>query len=237
MVLLLTFPPISDHKPLLIKGKCYSLDNSDNSFSLSKKTVKWDRLKCINKKELIFDNNYFSALEEVIPDTDISNDDVSMKFISISFNIVKGLNITSMSEVRKSFYHMSQKIFNLKKFKLKLYKAINGRCSNYNLDEFEKLIEKYNKMYKIINHVCNIYRKAEYQRWINTECEYMKSHNPKKARKWLKATTKVDKFKNMSISPVKDKNGKLATSTKEQLEVWHNHYKNLHQTNLISIVH
>ena len=26
-------------------------------------------------------------------------------------------------------------------------------------------------------------------------------------------------------SPVKDKNSKLATSTKEQLEVWHNHYK------------
>ena len=29
----------------------------------------------------------------------------------------------------------------------------------------------------------------------------------------------------MSNSPVKDKNSKLATSTKEQLEVWHNHYK------------
>ena len=173
----------------------------------------------------------------MIPDFDIGIDDVSKKFISTSFNIAKELNIMSMSDIGKSFYHMSQKIFNLKKFKLKLYKAINGRCSNYNLDEFEKLIEKYNKMYKIINHVCNIYRKAEYQRWINTECEYMKSHNPKKARKWLKATTKVDKFKNMSISPVKDKNGKLATSTKEQLEVWHNHYKNLHQTNLISIVH
>ena len=48
----------------------------------------------------------------------------------------------------------------------------------------------------------------------------MKSHNPKKAWKWLKTTAKVDKCKNMSNSPVKDKNGKLATSTKEQLEVW-----------------
>ena len=55
----------------------------------------------------------------------------------------------------------------------------------------------------------------------------MKSHNPKKAWKWLKTTAKVDKCKNMSNSPVKDKNGKLATSTKEQLEVWHNHYKKL----------
>ena len=34
------------------------------------------------KKESVFDNNYFSVLEEVIPDTDISVDDVSKKFIS-----------------------------------------------------------------------------------------------------------------------------------------------------------
>jgi len=30
-------PPISDYKSLLIKGKCFTLDNSDNSFSLPKK--------------------------------------------------------------------------------------------------------------------------------------------------------------------------------------------------------
>jgi len=29
----------------------------------------------------------------------------------------------------------------------------------------------------------------------------------------------------MSVSPVKDKNGKLATSTKEQLEVRHNQWR------------
>jgi len=110
---------------------------------------------------------------------------------------------------------------------MKLYKAIKGRGSYHNLDEFEELIEKYNRMCKIIHDMCNIYRKTEYQHWINTGCEYMKSHNPKKAWKWLKTTAKVDKFKNMSNSPVKDKNGKLATSTKEQLEVWHNHYKKL----------
>ena len=81
------FPPISDHKPLLIKGKCLSLDNSDNSFFMPKKTVKWDRLKYINEKESIFDNNYFSVLEEVIPDPNISIDDFSKKSISISFNI------------------------------------------------------------------------------------------------------------------------------------------------------
>ena len=57
-----------------------------------------------NKKESIFDNNYFSVLEEVIPDPNISIDDVSKKFISTSFNIAKELNITSMSEVRKFFF-------------------------------------------------------------------------------------------------------------------------------------
>jgi len=115
MVLLLTFPHISDHKPLLIKGKCFSLDNSDNSFSLPKKTVKWDRLKCINEKESIFDNNYFSVLEEVIPDPNISIDDISKKFISTSFNIAKELNITSMSEVRKSFFFICHRKYLISK--------------------------------------------------------------------------------------------------------------------------
>ena len=137
MVLLLTFPPISDHKPLLIKGKCFSSVNSDNSFFLPKKTVKWDRLKCINEKESICNNNYFSVLEDVIPDPNINIDDISKKFISTSFNIAKELNITSISEVRKSFFHMSQKIFNSQKLKMKLYKAIKRRGSYHNLDEFE----------------------------------------------------------------------------------------------------
>jgi len=78
----------------------------------------------------------------VIPDPNISIDDISKKFISTSFNIAKELNITSMSEVRKSFFHMSQKIFNLQKLKMKLYKAIKRRGSYHNLDEFEELIEK-----------------------------------------------------------------------------------------------
>jgi len=60
----------------------------------------------------------------VIPDPNIGFDDVSKKFISTSFNIAKELNITSMSEVRKSFFHMSQKIFNLQKLKMKLYKPL-----------------------------------------------------------------------------------------------------------------
>jgi len=47
--------------------------------------------------------------------------------------------------------------------------------------------------------MCNIYRKAEYQHWINTVCEYIKSHNLKKAWKWLKTTAKVDKFKIFQI--------------------------------------
>ena len=58
---------------------------------------------------------------------------------------------------------MSQKIFNLQKLKMKLYKSIKRRGSTYNLDKFEEIIEKYNRMCKIIHHMCNIYRKAEYQ--------------------------------------------------------------------------
>jgi hypothetical protein len=84
----------------------------------------------------------------VIPDPNISINDISKKFISISFNIAKELNITSISEVRKSFFHMSQKIFNLQKLKMKLYKSIKRRGSYHNLDEFEELIEKYNRMCK-----------------------------------------------------------------------------------------
>jgi len=97
MVLFIDFPPISDHKPLLIKkGKCFSLGNSDNSFSLPKKeTVKWDRLKCLNEKESIFlIITTFSVLENVIQDPNISIDDVSKKFISTSFDIAKELDIT-----------------------------------------------------------------------------------------------------------------------------------------------
>jgi len=89
----------------------------------------------------------------VIPDPNISIDDISKKFISISFNIAKELNITSISEVRKSFFHMSQKIFNLQKLKMKSYKAIKRKGSYYNLDEFEELIEKYNRMCKIIHDI------------------------------------------------------------------------------------
>jgi len=92
------------------------------------------------KKNQFFDNNYFNVLKEVIPDPNISIDDISKKFISTSFNIVKELNITSISDVRKSFFHMSQKIFNLQKLKMKLYKAIKRRGSYHNLDEFEELI-------------------------------------------------------------------------------------------------
>jgi len=89
----------------------------------------------------------------VIPDPNISINDISKKFISISFNIAKELNITSISEVRKSFFHMSQKIFNLQKLKMKLYKSVKRRGSYHNLDEFEELIEKYNGMCKIIRYV------------------------------------------------------------------------------------
>jgi len=73
----------------------------------------------------------------VIPDPNIIIDISFKKLISSSFENVKEFNIMSLSEVRKSFFHMSRKIFNLEKLKIKLYKAIKRRGSNHNLDEFE----------------------------------------------------------------------------------------------------
>jgi len=82
----------------------------------------------------------FSVLEEVIPDPDISIDNVSMKSISTSFNIAKELKRTSMSEVRKSlFSYVTKNILIYEKLKMKLYKAIKGSGSNCNLKEFEVL--------------------------------------------------------------------------------------------------
>ena len=69
------------------------------------------------KKNQFFDNNYFNVLKEVIPDPNISIDDVSKKFISTSFNIAKELNIMSLSlsEVRKSFFaYVTENIYSTK---------------------------------------------------------------------------------------------------------------------------
>ena len=117
------FPPISDHKPLLILGKSFS---PDNSFSTPKMFVRWDRLKCIEKKDFIVNNNYFRLLESEIENSDSSMEELSKSFISTAFTIADELNITTEEEIRKSFFHISQCIFNLHKTKVLLFKEMKG---------------------------------------------------------------------------------------------------------------
>ena len=148
------FPPISDHKPLLIYGKSFS---PETSFSSPKKTVRWDRQKCLSKKALIVNNNYFHLLESEFRDTDASIDDLTKSFISTALTIADELNITSTKEVQKSFFHMSQSIFLLQKKKVKLYKKIKKNSSSGIINEFVNLIAKYRKLcMKIQKNVMNI---------------------------------------------------------------------------------
>ena len=78
--------------------------------------------------------------------------------------------------------------------------------------KFEELIEKYNRLSTIIHHILVIFIGK-----LNTNIGSIQDVNliiQKKAWKWLKATTKVDKFKNMlKFSSKKQKMVKLATST------------------------
>ena len=218
------YPPISDHKPLLVFGKSFS---SDNTFTSPKKFVRWNRVLCTEKKELIADNNYFRLLESEILNNNSSSDELSKSFISTAHTIANELDITSTEEIRRSFFHISQKIFNLHRIKVRLYKDIK-RCSSSNdIDNFSRLISRYQRLCLKIHKACNEFRKLEYQHWIASGCEYIKSHNPRKAWKWIKITAKVGKFLSAPSHSILNKDGVLVSSTKEVLDVWHDHYKNL----------
>ena len=218
------FPPISDHKPLLIHGNSLS---TDNAFSLPKKFIRWDRLKCYENKEHIANNNYFRLLESEIENSESSTEDLSKSFITTAFTIADELSITTTEEIRQSFFHISQSIFNLHKTKVKLYKEIKKCNSQNDLDSFTRLINRYFRICLKIHKACNEHRKLEYQHWIASGCEYAKSHNPRKAWQWIKRTAKVGKPASNSSHPIKDKNGNLVISSKEKLKVWHDHFKKL----------
>ena len=220
----INYPPISDHKPLLVYGESFS---SDNTFSSPKKVVCWDRLKCNEKKESIINDNYFHLLEAEFLNADTSTEELSKRFISTAFTIAEELEITSKNEIRQAFYHLSQKIFKLHKTKTRLYKEIK-RCVSYNEPaSFTRLIVRYIKLCSKIHKACNEHRKKEYQHWIASGCEYAKSHNPRKAWKWIKRTAKIGKTNSVVSHPIKNSKGELVSSTKEQLKVWHKHYKKL----------
>jgi len=221
---LIDFFSISDHKPLLISGRAIPIDNS---FTIPKKTVKWDRLKCLSENESIANNNYFRVLEESISDPNVSIDEASKNFISASMSVAKDLNIMSDVEVRKSFYHMSHKIFILQKTKMKLFHELKIKSTLVSREEYCELIDSYKHICSIIHLKCNRFRKEEYQHWINSGCEYMKSHNPKFAWNWIKEAAKMNKFTKVISQSIKDINGNLVSSSEEKRNVWYNHYKKL----------
>ena len=218
------YPPISDHKPLLVFGKYFS---SDNTFTSPKKFVRWNRILCTEKKELIANNNYFRLLESEILNDNSSSDDISKSFISTARTIANELDLTSTDEIRRSLFHISQKIFNLQKIKVQLYKEIKRYRSSNDIDSFSRLISRYQRLCLKIHKACNKFRKLEYQYWIASGCEYINSHNPRKAWKWIKITAKIGKILSAPSHSIHNKDGVLVSSTKEVLDVWHDHYKNL----------
>jgi len=215
--------PVSDHKPLILKGKSIPSDD----FLVPKKVLRWDRVKCLNERESILNNNRFQILDNLLNDPNSSSDILSKEFVSTAFAIANDLNITSYDEIIKASFHMSQGIFNLQKIKMKLYRELTKKNSLHDLSSFLNKVDKYLNLCKVIHKKCNEYRKQEYLHWIKVGCEYVKSHNPKKAWKWIHRTAKTGKKFSVTSKPIKDKNGNLVSSTEEQLVVWHDHFEKL----------
>jgi len=117
---------------------------------------------------------------------------------------------------------------------MKLYKTFRKKNSLQDLDKFLSNLGKYQKLCATIHKKCNEFRKQDYLHWIKSGCDYMKSHNPKKAWKWIKTTAKIKQAPSVNDQPIKDKNGNLATTTEGQLKVWKNHYEKLLSDNIKS---
>ena len=215
--------PVSDHKPLILKGKSIP----SNGFLNPKKISKWNRLKCISDSNSIFSNNRFQLLDDKFNDPNSSTDDLCKDFISTATDIANDLNIISDNDIIKASFHMSQGIFNLQKIKMKKYRELKKQNSLQDLTSFIRNIKNYLTLCKDIHHKCNEFRKQEYLHWIKTGCEYVKSHNPKKAWKWIKTTAKIGKSYSSTSHPIKDPNGDLISSTEDQLVVWHDHFEKL----------
>jgi len=132
-------------------------------FYLPMKCFRWDRLKDNENIKFIVNNNYFRLLENEIKNSDSSTEKLSKSFISTAFTIADELSITSTEEIRQSFFHISQSIFNLHKIKVKLYKVIKMCNSQNDLDSFTKFITRYYKICLKIHKACNKHRKFEYQ--------------------------------------------------------------------------
>ena len=114
----------------------------------------------------IFDNNKFNVLFNEFDNESISFNDLYNKFVSIVFSITDDCDLTSTESIQKTMFHMSQKIFDLQKLKMKAYKDIKRLGSTQDLDNFMKLISKYVKFSDIICKKCKHFRKLDYLHWI-----------------------------------------------------------------------
>jgi len=122
---------------------------------------------------------------------------------------------------------MSQKIFDMRKLKMKAYKDIKRLGSTQDLDNFMKLISKYVKLIDIIRKKCNHLRKLDYLHCIKIGFQLAINKDSRKWWKWIKRNIKTGKFFGCSSNPIKNKNGDIITSTSDQLKIWHDYYKNL----------
>jgi len=70
----------------------------------------------------IFDNNKFNVLFDEFENESISSNDLYNKFVSIVYSITDECYLTSAENIHKTMFHMSQKIFDMQKLKMKVYK-------------------------------------------------------------------------------------------------------------------
>eukprot|EP00833_Pecoramyces_ruminatium_P003122 jgi/Orpsp1_1/1177154/evm.model.c7180000060391.1 len=214
------FYPISDHLPLLIYNK--NIDN--DNFISPKKFVRWDRIKCKEARESIFNNNRFSILEDdYYNGEDQSTESLVNKFISTAYDIGNELQITSLNSVKKPSFYMSKKIFVLQKLKTNKYKLIKKYGKTCSLDEFVRIHSSFSRLCHSIKKKCNQFRKEEWLHWISIGCNLAIKNDHKGTWNWIKKSAKSG----ILNQPVKDSEGNLVFSTDDQLHVWFNHYKNL----------
>jgi len=214
--------PISDHKPFLIFNKEFPSD----SFSFPKKFIKWDRIKCNEVSKSIFNNNRFSVLEdEFYNGENQSTDALVNSFITSAYSLAGELGITTTDNKKKPSYRMSKKVYVLQKLKIKKYKLIKKHGNIRNLDEFIKVTSSFKRLCHNIKRKCNQFRKEERLHWINIGCKLAINNDHRGTWNWIKKSAKTGILNAPTSQPIKDDNGDIAYSTKDQLEVWFKHYK------------
>jgi len=143
---------------------------------LSKNFVRWDRYKCLElKNEICHHPNKLEILSEELRNEEHSEDTIIEKFINTTNSIAKDWSITSSTEIRKTMFRMSHKIYCLQKVKKHIkYKQIRCYWSVCGSNEFAKIVDSYNRLYESIHKKCKEFRKKkeEYLYWIKVGCSF-----------------------------------------------------------------